>query len=243
MSSLAATDLQSLRRKLLTVAYESGEPTHLASSLSVLDIIWTLYDKVMGSDDVFILSKGHAALALYVVLNAKGIISDKLLATFGKPGSTLYGHPCIGTPGVYCTTGSLGHGCAVSVGAAYAKRLKGETGRVFCLLGDGEMNEGSCYEAAILANRFNLRNLKWIIDYNATDPNEVDLMDVLGSFGFDVWQRLGDGSSSTTLTRLKPNALIWRTTKGHGIPAMEADPQAWHRAKMSPEQYAEFMAL
>lgn len=235
------TDIQSLRRKLLTVAYESGEATHLASSLSCLDIIWTLYNKVMGPDDVFILSKGHAALALYVVLNAKGIISDELLATFGKPGSTLYGHPHIGTPGVYCTTGSLGHGCAVSVGAAYAKRLKGESGRVYCLLGDGECEEGSVWEAATLAGRFRLENLTWMIDSNRNDPNGLSgYLDMrFQTFGFGVFD---SRTWSFHPEENRPKVNIEETKKGYGIPEMEADPQAWHRRKLTQAEYETMMA-
>lgn len=243
-------DLQSLRRKLLTVAYESGEPCHLASSLSVLEIIWTLYDKVMGPDDIFILSKGHAALALYVVLNAKGIISDELLATFGKPDSKLYGHPHIGTPGIYCTTGSLGHGCAVSVGAAYAKRLKGESGRIFCLLGDGECEEGSAWEAATLASRFGLTSLTWVLDANASAPNCEDVIPretkwgfvaKFEAFGWDWWDAGIKEQQAPNFG--SPSVWINCVSKGHGILAMEADPQAWHRRRLTEPEYREFMSL
>lgn len=240
--------LNALRRTILRLAYQSGEG-HVPSSLSVLEIIWTLYDKVMGPDDIFILSKGHAALALYAVLNAKGIIPDEMLETFGNPKSTLYGHPDIRTPGVYCSTGSLGHGAAVSVGAAYAKRLRGESGRVFCLIGDGESEEGGVWEAAQLAARFQLDNLVWIVDCNGTSPNNgYDSIDVLVrrfmSFGFMPARiEVADTLMFDAIysDQRVPAILCWPTFKGHGIPEMMADPQAWHRKRMRADEYERFM--
>ena len=125
-----------LRRKIVTLAIAAGE-AHIPSALSILDLLHVLYTRSITENDSVILSKGHGCLALYVVLNEVGIISDEVLNSFCKEGSPLQGHPERNPElGIIATTGSLGHGGPMSVGVALAKEIKKQPGRVFCLVGD-----------------------------------------------------------------------------------------------------------
>lgn len=240
--------LPRLRRTILETSHRAKEG-HIASAFSILEIVWTLYDRVMWlpltpgteQDDRFILSKGHGCLALYAVLAEKGYDID--LATFSQPGSPLEGHPHRGIPGVEASTGSLGHGLPMAVGMAYALKLQRNPARVFVLVGDTEMEEGSCWEALHLAARHRLDNLVCIVDANGTSPNRIDgyedFVDDLGAkfkaFGWDVWRVDGHDCNKIELACNRegeidtPRVIIANTVKGKGVPAMEADPQAWHR--------------
>ena len=139
------------RLRLLRMHYESGVG-HIGGNLSCLDLMLVLHQEVIGPDDQFVLSKGHAAGAYYVTLWSLGRLADDDLAPFHKDGTRLSGHPpAAGIDDILFATGSLGHGLALASGLALAKRLRGEPGRVFCLTSDGEWNEGSCWEALIFA--------------------------------------------------------------------------------------------
>ena len=140
---------------------------HIGGNLSALDILLTLYHDVLGTDDQFILSKGHGAGALYVALWSKGLLADDDLKTFHAEETRLSGHPAPGViPEIPFATGSLGHGFSLAAGMALAKRLKGEAGRVHCLTSDGEWNEGSTWEALIFAAHQKLANLSIVVDLN-----------------------------------------------------------------------------
>ena len=134
-----------LKKRILEIALRD-EMGHIPSALSILDIIYVLYNKVMKEDDQFLLSKGHGVMALYAVLEDKGLLdwSTKLM-----------GHPRRGGA-IMASTGSLGHGLPMAIGLAKAKKIKGESGRVFCLIGDGECNEGTIWESASLASHHKL---------------------------------------------------------------------------------------
>jgi transketolase len=204
-----------LKQQIVQAAYDAGEG-HIPSALSIVDIVSVLYDKILGPDDRFILSKGHGSLALYVVLFTKGMISKEQLITFGKYGSILGGHPDRNkVPGVVASTGSLGHGLPIAVGIALAKKIKGEPGRVYCLVGDGECNEGSIWEAAMLAVHHKLYNLTVVVDYNHSTDRALYLGDIA-----DKFRAFGFGGPSS------PVADIVNTAKGNGCARM-ADP-AWH---------------
>ena len=138
--------------------YEA-KAAHLGGNLSCLDILMTLYHDVLKPEDVFILSKGHSAGALYVTLWSKGLLSDDDLKTFHGEGTSLPGHAPLGG-------GSLGHGLSIAAGVALGKKLQGQPGRVYCLCSDGEMQEGSVWEAARMAGDRGLVNLKLIVDAN-----------------------------------------------------------------------------
>lgn len=208
---------------------------HVGSALSISDILATLYFSVMKSKDKFILSKGHAAAALYATLYKKGILSRKELDSFGQDGG-LCEHPEVTTPGVEMTTGSLGHGLAFGIGIAQGQKLLGSGSRTFVLISDGESNEGSIWEAALLAPQLKLDNLIAIVDYNrfqclgeTKDIINLDpLDDKWSSFGWEV--KIVDGHDTTglsnTLSKVpfkkgKPSLVIAQTTSGKGIPLIE----------------------
>src|ERR1700759_1344632 len=145
----AAVLIERARLRLLEMHYHS-KVGHIGGNLSALDILMSLYHYRLGPDDGFVLSKGHAAGALYVTLWSMGLLSDDDLRHFHGEGTRLSGHPPLsGIPEVIFATGSLGHGLSLAAGLALGKKLLKESGRVFCLMSDGEWNEGSCWEALI----------------------------------------------------------------------------------------------
>jgi transketolase len=240
------TDLTHLRRQMLELAHKSGEG-HVPSSLSVLDIIWVLYNRVMRPQDRLILSKGHGCLALYCVLAEKGILPAEVLDTFCMPGSKLLGHPERNLDwGIEATTGSLGHGLPMAVGLAMALKIQKSDARVYCLVGDSEMEEGSCFEAAHIAAHHNLTNLTLLIDYNKNSPNDIGgkIGHVLIAIGWRGTSCDGhrDDAIFHAIDRNDTLGVPWfvgcHTIKGHGVLAMEADPRAWHHRVPSAAELA-----
>ena len=239
--------MNQFRRQIVQMAYGAGEG-HIPSALSILDIVWVLYNKVMTLDDRFVLSKGHGALALYVVLAEKGIISQEQLKSYLKLNGELGGHPDRNkVPGVLCSTGSLGHGLPQAVGIALAKKIKGEPGRVFCLVGDGECNEGSIWEACLLAKQHKLNNLVVIVDYNRSTDRAVDMASLHEKFwAFGFFPPDINGHNHDQIVRVmaynpekRPTAVIANTIKGYGCKRME-DP-AWHHRAPNEIELAEIM--
>lgn len=224
---------------------------HVGSSLSLIEIIRVLYDDVLRvrpaepawpDRDRFILSKGHGCLALYAVLADHGFFPVAELTRFCKPGALLGGHVDAHIPGIEASTGALGHGLSIGVGAAVAARMRGRPSRVFVVTGDGELDEGSVWEAALSAAKHRLENLTVIVDYNQLQSyariDEVlplePLADKWRAFGFEV--REIDGHDVTSLRETfaalpfanrKPSAVIAHTRKGRGISFAELDP-TWH---------------
>jgi transketolase len=228
--------------------------------MSLIEIIRVLYDDVLRyrpkepkwrDRDRMILSKGHGCLALYVLLADKGFIELETLDTFCRRDSILGGHPEAGKiPGVEASTGALGHGLSVGVGMALAARMQRRDSRVFVVMGDGEINEGSVWEAALCAGKHRLSNLTAIVDYNkiqsAGTTREIQDLEPLA----DKWRAFGfapvevDGHDVTALRNLfrrlplagdKPSAIICHTVKGKGIPFAENDPNWHHKAKISAD--------
>jgi transketolase len=176
------TKINELKKQIVLAAHAAGSG-HIPSAFSILDIVWTLYDKILKPEDRFILSKGHGCLALYAVLVEKGYFPKEQLMTFAKHDSILGGHPDRNKiPGVIASTGSLGHGLPMAVGVALAKKIKKQPGRVFCLVGDGEMNEGSCWEACLLAAHHKLDNLIIFVDYNYSTDRALTLDNLKDKF-------------------------------------------------------------
>ena len=240
-----------IRGKVVEMSHKARAP-HLGSGLSCVDILAAAYwgalrvnpqDPKQPERDRFILSKGHAAAALYATLAYRGFFEIELLDTYGKPGSCLEEHPGPGcAPGVEVATGSLGHGLSLGVGMALAGRLQGQSYRVFALLSDGECNEGSVWEAAMFAAGQGLDRMLAIIDYNrwqATGRSEEimalkPLRQKWEAFGWSVYEV--DGHNLGALIDLmrkvpdgsgKPIMLIAHTVKGKGISFME-DDNNWH---------------
>jgi transketolase len=235
--------------------YES-KVGHIGGNLSCLDLLVTLHHRVLTPDDRFVLSKGHAAGALYVTLWSRGLLTDADLASFHQDHTKLAGHPPVdGIPGLLFATGSLGHGLGLAAGLALAKRLKGEPGRVFCLMSDGEWNEGSCWEALAFAAHQRLGNLTILVDLNGlqgfgTTAEVADLgpfADKLRGFRVDV--REIDGHDPAAIERAateaggreaggddRPVAIVARTVKGRGVSFMEHRME-WHYLPLTDEQY------
>jgi len=240
-----------IRGKLVEMSHRSGA-AHLGSSLSCVDIVVAAYWKALRIDpanpkdnnrDRFILSKGHAASALYAALAFRGFFPPELLDRFAEPGSCLEEHPgpqC--APGVEVVTGSLGHGLSLGIGMALAGRIQKRFFRVFCLLSDGECNEGSVWESAMFAAGRKLDNVFAIVDFNkwqATGRScEVMALEPLvekwRSFGWSACEIDGHdmGALVKVLTNVpngsgKPIAVIAHTVKGKGISFME-DDNNWH---------------
>jgi transketolase len=231
---------------------------HIGSDYSVTDILVTLYGAVLNLDprephapdrDRFILSKGHSAGALYAVLAHCGFFAVAELDTFMEPLSPLNGHPNrTKVPGVETNTGPLGHGFPVAVGCALAAQLQGSPSRTYIVLGDGELQEGSNWEAAMTASHYGLANLTAVIDRNGLqqgasteETKQLEpLADKWTSFGWEV--RECDGHDYAALieavrrsTTGSPVCVIAHTTKGKGVSFME-DRVEWHHKVPSEEQ-------
>ncbi len=242
-------DLSHLRRTIINTCAKAGEG-HIPSALSVLDIVHVLYDGVLNVDpscpehpdrDRFVLSKGHGCLALYAVLAQHGFIPNDWLARFCQAGAELLGHPERDVAhGIEATTGSLGHGFPIACGIAAGLKIMGSEARVFCLVGDSEMEEGSCWEAAHLATKHELSNLTVIVDNNGNSPNRLDnapfvsdLASKFRAFGWFVSRVSGhDHDALRSALSLKsgsmPFCVIADTVKGYGVPEMERNAAAWH---------------
>ena len=190
----------------------------------------------MNSEDKFVLSKGHAAPALYAVLNQKGIMRKELYDSYGKDGTILSEHPSHGAPGITVATGSLGHGLPVAVGMALAGKIDHKKNRVFVLLSDGEMQEGSTMEAMNSASRFGLDNLIAIIDSNKWQAYDrtadiIDIDKIGGEFAASGWRimKINGHNKKQIINSLKkvpfkskhPSLIIADTILGKGIKSME----------------------
>ncbi|WP_163407204.1 transketolase [Flavobacterium ajazii] len=247
------------RKKILKYIY-NAKAGHTGGSLSIIDILNVLYNNVMNvspenfkskTRDVFVQSKGHCVEALYVVLADKGFFPEEDLLSLCKYNSPYIGHPTKSIPGIEQNTGGLGHGLPICAGAALAAKRDCSGVKVFTVLGDGEMAEGSNWEAMMFASHYKLDNLCAILDYNKlqiTAPN-ADVMGLepidkkLEAFGWAVTHVDGHNLEelSQTLNNLplvsgKPTFIIAHTTKGKGISYME-NVLKWHHGVPSKEQY------
>lgn len=225
---------------------------HLGGSFSEIDVLIALYFRVMKVDprnpqwperDRFVLSKGHGAVGLFSALCLRGFFSREVMMTFRQDGSILGGHPDMHkVPGVEMSTGSLGHGLPVGVGMALGAKLDGRKHRVFVLIGDGESQEGSIWEAAMAASRHKLDNLTVILDRNRIQQSDFTeeitalepCADKWRAFGWEV--REIDGHDMNAIVQTlesvpfrggKPSLLLSRSVKGKGVSFME-NTQAWH---------------
>jgi len=225
-----------LRRKTLDVANESGVG-HLGGCFSEIEILVSLYNQVLKDEDKFILSKGHACQCLYPLLREKGY--DPILC----------GHPDIDEKnGIYCTTGSLGHGLPIGTGMALAKKFQKQKGNIYVLMGDGECQEGTTWETIPLATKYKLDNLTIIIDNNQIQGIEeianVSPMNLKKIFqAFDCYVKEINGHSFSEIIGAlekkvykKPKVIIAHTTKGKGVSFMENDPK-WHGRMPTKEEF------
>ena len=251
--------IKEMRRDVVDMVFAAGSG-HPGGSLSELDIIATLYLRVMRHDpknpgwpdrDRFILSKGHACPGLYAVLARCGYFDREELPTFRKIGSRLQGHAHTMTPGVEMNSGSLGQGLSFAVGTALAGRIDGKSYSVYALLGDGECDEGQVWEAAMSAAHYKLDTLTAFVDRNGIQndrfTSEVMELEPLPSkwraFGWRVLEIDGhdlaqvlDAVSKAQRTRGRPTAIIARTVKGKGVSFMENNPD-FHGRAPNKEEY------
>ena len=250
---------RNLRQDIFRTICQGGGG-HTPASLSIVEILTVLYNGILNVDsrrpedperDRFVLSKGHACVALYSVLAEKGFFAKEVLSSFGHFGTILGGHPDMHKiPGVEATTGALGHGFPFALGMALAGKMDRKDYRVFALLGDGECQEGSVWEAALFAPQQQLDNLIVIIDYNKLQAmDHLDniislspLAEKWRAFGWEVVQidghdidQLQETFGAIPFGRGKPNLVIAHTVKGKGISFMENVP-IWHYRLPNPEE-------
>jgi|TARA_B100002003_G_C14146243_1_gene551142 transketolase len=252
-----------IRKNILDVAYKGGaERSHIGGALSSADIVSTLYGDVMNLNinnpldinrDRFILSKGHACLVIYSALYEIGILSKEQFFSFEKENSILLGHPIINRDvGIEFSNGSLGMGLSLGVGVALSAKIKKKDYFSYVLIGDGECNEGSVWEAAMSGYKYKLNNLVAIIDKNGFQQTGTtnDIMDMYNleekwkSFGWntisvdghDINELLIALNKKKILESDKPTALIANTTKGKGISFIENN-NAWHHNLLTKTQY------
>ena len=257
---LLAAQAKEARRNIVRTIDSAGQG-HIGGDLSVIDVMTTIFYGVLNHDpanpslpnrDRFILSKGHCAAALYSTLASCGYFDSAELATFMGPDSPLNGHPNRNkVPGVETNTGPLGHGLPIAVGTAIGAKLTKTGARTFVIMGDGEMQEGSNWEALMSASHFGLDNLTAIVDRNrlqqgarTEDTNGLDPLDQkLAAFGLEVreidghdYQQLLDALAPSTTG--KPVAIIANTIKGKGVSFIE-DRVEWHHKVPNAEQVAQ----
>jgi len=243
------------RKRILDISQTVGA-LHIAPAFSCLELVDTAYFGLMTrtgepeSDETFILSKGHGSLAQFVVLEELGIISPEQLNHYCKPGWPLATHPDLGTPGIEASTGSLGHGLGLAVGMAYADKMHGKARDIYLVMSDGELMEGSVWEALMVAPSFGITRIVVMVDLNDFQslgqtsrilPNFYPILDKIRAFGWDAAEV--DGHDSRAIYdavkrrgRSKPMVVLGRTIKGKGVTYMENVP-IWHYRSPSPEEY------
>lgn len=253
-----SSNSQKMRINILNMLTKA-KSSHLGCSLSVVEILAVAYHsfldiesiKQQKSDrDYFILSKGHSAAALYAAIASANIIPEKLLESHYQDGSSLCGHPMKGAqPGIESSTGSLGHGLSIGVGLAIAAKHNKTNNKICVLVGDGECQEGSIWEAIMMATRFKLNNLTVIVDYNNLQGLNVTSDIMPGNFE-DKFQAFGcntitvDGHNIEHLINAfssvgkneKPTVIIAQTHKGQGVTFIK-DKIEWHYKSLSKEQF------
>ena len=230
-----------LINKIVELAFNSKEG-HIPSSLSILDILYELYSTINIDKDKIILSKGHASLGLYVVLDHFNLLEYDL-NEFCKFSGNLGGHPSDKIKMVEASTGSLGHGFPIAAGMALGKKIKKESGNVYVVIGDGESNEGTIWETALLASQHKLNNLYCIMDYNHSGDRALEISNIsdkFKSFNWDIKEIDGHNSEEIKNAILeksdKPIFILANTIKGKGIEFMENNAE-WHHKSPSEEEY------
>ena len=257
-----------MRKKLINLCGQYDGIVHIGGDLSMTDLLIGLYHHGMNVDskdiknpkrDRFLLSKGHGAVCMYIAMSLKGYFNyDEIVRTYAQLDSAYGMHPCkIQLPGVECSTGSLGQGLAVTVGMAFSARLKKESHRIFCMMGDGETCEGEVWEAANTAGSYKLGNLIGVVDRNKQLMTSFDgdymhlepYADKWRAFNWNVMEI--DGNNMTQIvgaldnlppaSSFKPTVIIGNTVKGKGVSFMEND-LGWHAGALSKADMGKAMA-
>lgn len=248
------------RRRILAVS-QQVQALHVAPAFSCMEITDAAYYGLIRragapSDDTFLMSKGHGCLAQYVILEALGVLSSDDLAAYCTPGGRLGAHPDYGTPGIEASTGSLGHGMGLAVGMSYGDRLLGADRTVYAVFSDGEFQEGSTWEAMMMAANLKLDRLVAFLDLNdfqglgrtsQSHPAFYPVLDKARAFGWEAVEVNGhDGLAIVEAVRGRkasdrPLLVVCRTVKGKGVSYMENVP-IWHYRSPSPEEYRQALA-
>jgi transketolase len=256
--------LYNIRKNALSMVHLANA-SHIGSCLSIAHILTILYNEILEIDliqsnsnerDRFVLSKGHATAILYATLAEVNLIPKSELATYCQKGSRLLGHSSHHVPGIEFSTGSLGHGLPYSTGIAWGLKCKGSKAKSYCLVSDGEMDEGSNWEAILFAGHHKLNNLVLIIDYNKIQSlgNVKDVLDLepfvsklesflwnvieLDGHDFDVLRKTFEEINQNDSFQTKPTVILAHTIKGKDIPFMENN-NIWHYKSPSVDQLEE----
>jgi transketolase len=253
-SNIVKSELNELIVEILRAATNAKEG-HVPSALSILDILYCLFlskerqTNNLKLDFKFILSKGHASLALYAVLSKANFFSTDWVETFGKFDSNFGGHPDRNkVNGVLASTGSLGHGLPLGVGLSLANRALDLNEKVYVLIGDGELNEGSNWESLLISNHHHISNLVIVVDCNDSTNRAVKLDNLkmkLESFGVETAEIDGHNhdeiiSALFVKNQISPRAILAKTIKGYGVSEMVNNP-AWHHAAPTEAQFLSFV--
>ena len=248
------------RKRILEISQQVAA-LHCAPAFSCLEITDAVMNDLMRRDDTgasrdtFIMSKGHGYLAQAVILEDLGILSRQDLDDYCTPRGRLGAHPDYGVPGIEATTGSLGHGLGMAVGMAAADKILGDDRHIFVIVGDGEMQEGSCWEAVMMGPNLGLKNLVVFLDFNnyqglgktsESHPYFDPMAEKLRAFGWTAADI--DGHDSALILKTvrqslgeSPTFIVCRTVKGQGVSLMQNDP-IWHYRSPNKEEYARAVA-
>ncbi|HXH73858.1 MAG TPA: transketolase [Bacteriovoracaceae bacterium] len=249
-----------IRTTILDMAH-SGQTVHVACAFSIVEIAAVLYRSVLDlgdgtvgcqKRDKLILSKGHGVMALYACLEELGWLDKKTIIDYFQDGSELKGLSECNVPGLEVSSGSLGHGLSVAVGLALAAKKKGSDRKIYCIVGDGEMNEGAIWEGILFAAHFKLDNFILVVDENkyqamGTTKEVMDMGNIkskLDAFGFFTLEANGHNEADLLdkfqkllkNTEGKPKALVADTVKGYGVSFMHAN-NAWHYSRLTDETH------
>jgi len=251
----AAQRCNAYRKKILALS-RNVTALHVAPAFSCVEIVDAIYSRWISSTpapgagkNIFIMSKGHGCLIQYMILQERGLLTDQDLQNYCKPEGRLGAHPDYGTPGIEASTGSLGHGLGIATGRALGKKLQNDGGTVFCLLSDGELQEGSTWEAVMMAANKALNNLTVLVDNNdfsglermsEAHPALYPLVNKFQAFGWNACEV--DGHDSAAIDQAiatqstAPKAIVCKTIKGKGVSYMEHEP-IWHYRSPNDEEY------
>jgi transketolase len=246
------------RRRILDIS-QKVSALHIAPAFSCMEMTDVIYHglmrrqsaEAMAFDDVFVMSKGHGCMAQYAILEDLGIMPSSEMERYCTPEGILGAHPDRGNPGIEASTGSLGHGLGIGVGIAYAEKLKAEGRRAFVVMSDGELQEGSTWEAALMAGNLRLENLLLFVDMNdfsglermsEAHPAIYPVAAKFAAFGWEALEVNGHDAGAVYAAVSarqggKPFALIGKTVKGKGVAFMEHVP-IWHYRSPNKDEYA-----
>jgi len=248
------------RRRILEIS-QQVQALHIASAFSCTEIVDAIYNNLMRSGDAqtspdtFVMSKGHGCMIQYVILEERGTLTREDMDLYCKKGGILGCHPDYGNPGIEASTGALGHGLSMALGMAHAEKIKKSDGIVYCVMSDGEVQEGSTWEATMMASSLGIDNLIAFIDNNdfqslgrtsETHPSFYPVLDKYHAFGWEAVEVDGHDTKAIYDAVMgreggKPLMVNCKTTKGRGVSYMENVP-IWHYRSPNPEEFQKALA-